>query len=253
MPDSEIKTGPQAEARESGPRALAATETSWRPGDEQERNGQLLAALESYRQGLERFPESYGLLKAAGRLAFTLRASGGCGRAALARAWGRQQRSGGAVLPGPGPGRPGPRAAPRARSGRTRRSWRRSARPRAWSWPASTRARGISPKLWPRFGERSARRPTPCAWAASRSRCCGGSGRRPRPASVLPPGSGLDPTSNLLRSEAAKLGREDPELWAHLAGDPERVLDVGRGLHEPRLLGRRRSSCSPAPIPPVPE
>src|SRR5262249_40838414 len=36
----------------------------------------------------------------------------------------------------------------------------------------------------------------------------------------------LDPTSNLLRNEAVKLGGEDPDLGLHLAGDPERVLDV---------------------------
>lgn len=35
-----------------------------------------------------------------------------------------------------------------------------------------------------------------------------------------------DPTDSLLRVEAVLLGREDPAIWAHLAADPEWVLDV---------------------------
>ena len=36
----------------------------------------------------------------------------------------------------------------------------------------------------------------------------------------------LDPTNGFLRHEAVKLGADEAGLWAHLAGDPERVLDV---------------------------
>jgi tetratricopeptide (TPR) repeat protein len=35
-----------------------------------------------------------------------------------------------------------------------------------------------------------------------------------------------DPTSSFLRHEGLLLGGSDPALWTHLAGDPERVLDV---------------------------
>src|SRR5207247_9017137 len=36
----------------------------------------------------------------------------------------------------------------------------------------------------------------------------------------------LDPTSSILRNESVKLGADDPALWSHLAGDPQRVLEV---------------------------
>lgn len=36
----------------------------------------------------------------------------------------------------------------------------------------------------------------------------------------------VDPADNLLRYEATKLGGSDDALWAHLAADPERVLDA---------------------------
>ena len=36
----------------------------------------------------------------------------------------------------------------------------------------------------------------------------------------------LDPPNSFLRYEAVKLGKEDPALWRHLAGDPEWVLEL---------------------------
>jgi tetratricopeptide (TPR) repeat protein len=35
-----------------------------------------------------------------------------------------------------------------------------------------------------------------------------------------------DPTSSFLRYEATRLGRADEALWTHLAGDPERILEI---------------------------
>jgi len=49
----------------------------------------------------------------------------------------------------------------------------------------------------------------------------------------------IDPPSSFLRHEATLLGTADEALWAHLAGDPERVPRAGRGLHGARPLGRR--------------
>jgi tetratricopeptide (TPR) repeat protein len=37
---------------------------------------------------------------------------------------------------------------------------------------------------------------------------------------------GEDPPSSFLRHEAVLLGASDPELWTHLAADPERVLEI---------------------------
>jgi tetratricopeptide (TPR) repeat protein len=36
----------------------------------------------------------------------------------------------------------------------------------------------------------------------------------------------LDPTSSMLRNEAVALGTPDPQLWRHLAGDPQRILEI---------------------------
>src|SRR4029077_19116274 len=71
-PESSIQLG-----RQSSPATPPAQERSDGAfvalGDTEERDGKLLAAWETYRQGLERFPESLGLLKAAGRLAVGLK------------------------------------------------------------------------------------------------------------------------------------------------------------------------------------
>ncbi|HSD29467.1 MAG TPA: hypothetical protein VLL75_19345, partial [Vicinamibacteria bacterium] len=55
-----------------------------------------------------------------------------------------------------------------------------------------------------------------------------------------------DPTSSALRNEAVRLGEDDPGLWRHLAGDPQRVIEVALDSMELGawddalgLLGRR--------------
>ena len=67
-PASQITTGPQP-----GELAVAAAkrnEDDWlEAGKNQELNGKLLLALATYRRGLTEYPESFGLSKAAGRLA----------------------------------------------------------------------------------------------------------------------------------------------------------------------------------------
>jgi tetratricopeptide (TPR) repeat protein len=63
----------------------------------------------------------------------------------------------------------------------------------------------------------------------------------------------LDPPSSFLRHEAILLGEADEALWAHLAGDPERVLELvvdymALGLWDDahRLLARRYPSAGRA-------
>ena len=60
-----------------------------------------------------------------------------------------------------------------------------------------------------------------------------------------------DPTCSLLRYEALRLGANDPALLAHLAGDPERILEIAAdymrfGLYEDALdvLSRQYTSGS---------
>jgi Tfp pilus assembly protein PilF len=70
--DSEIKLGPQANyvfPRESG-----RTEDDWlQAGKSEELNGDKLAAIKTYNQGLSKFPQGFELLKAAGRLLCSLK------------------------------------------------------------------------------------------------------------------------------------------------------------------------------------
>lgn len=70
-PADEIRTGPQPSHNVPDPEHR--TEDDWvQLGNEEELNGALLAALQTYRDGLARFPESMQLRKAAGRLCASL-------------------------------------------------------------------------------------------------------------------------------------------------------------------------------------
>ena len=72
VPPAEVKVGAQTPPRI--PAADARTEDDWIAiGDGQEREGKLLRACDTYTAGLGRFPESFGLNKAAGRLALALK------------------------------------------------------------------------------------------------------------------------------------------------------------------------------------
>lgn len=66
-PESEIRVGPQVNYRFPG--ESARTEDDWlQSGQTDELNGDLLAAVRTYNQALQKFPTSYELLKSAGRL-----------------------------------------------------------------------------------------------------------------------------------------------------------------------------------------
>jgi len=70
-PASEVRVGPQPRYRIPAPDER--TEDDWlQVGEEQELNGKLLLALETYQQLLKKFPTSYSGMKAAGRLSASL-------------------------------------------------------------------------------------------------------------------------------------------------------------------------------------
>src|SRR5262249_42499444 len=70
-PASEVRVGPQERYPVSAPDER--TEDEWlQVGEEQERNGKLLLALETYQQLLKKFPTSDSGMKAAGRLSASL-------------------------------------------------------------------------------------------------------------------------------------------------------------------------------------
>ncbi len=221
---SEVKVGPQ-EAYRFPPADVQSEGDVTAFGDKQEREGKLLLAYDTYQDGLGRYPVSFGLEKAAGRLAVSLkryeealahltraaeRVSNdaevhyalGCAHAALgeprkARAdWERavQDRATrpAALLQ---IGRLLAREADLAGSlARVQEALRED--------PRMLRAGNFEVILLRRLGQTKAARQRLAYWQAA------------------------DPTSATLRNEATRLGADDPALWSHLAGDPQRTLEV---------------------------
>ncbi|MCI4355310.1 MAG: tetratricopeptide repeat protein, partial [Thermoplasmata archaeon] len=194
-------------------------------GDTQERDGKLLGAWETYRGGLDRFPQSVGLMKAAGRLAVTLKrgdeavplltrslervsndpetqyylglAHAASGDDAKARiAWEGAQ----ILAPFRAPARL-ELASLDARGGDLGAAL---ARVRALLGESRdvVRAGGVEVALLRRLDRAAEAREALAHWRT------------------------VDPTGNFLRHEAVLLGADDPELWLHLAGDPDRVLGL---------------------------
>jgi Flp pilus assembly protein TadD len=194
-------------------------------GEEQERDGKLLVAYATYAEGLRRFPDSFGLLKAAGRLEVALKRTGealprleraqarvtndpevryylGLALAAQGRdAKARAEWEGAQIL---APFRPAGHlelARLDAREGDLAGALLR-VRAAVEESPDAVRAGGLEVALLRRLGRTDEARQRLAHWRA------------------------LDPLGGLLRHEGVKLGEAGPTLWTHLAGDPERVLDV---------------------------
>jgi tetratricopeptide (TPR) repeat protein len=213
-------------------------------GDDQERNGRLLEALATYEEALRRFPLSVALTRAAGRLSVILKRYADGARylnSALERVSNDYESSYylGRALSGWG-------NAPGAR-----RAWERSQaygtfRPASLLGLAAIAARdGAIDRALELVQEitsasRDAVRPGGIEVALLRT-----SGRIDSARARLREWIEVDPTSSFLRYEGTLLGTSDPALWHHLAGDPERILEVAVdylhfGLYQDALvlLGR---------------
>ena len=244
LPASEITVGPQPV--HSYPPPDARGEGDYVDlGREQEREGRRLQAFETYADGRRRFPGSYGLLKAAGRMAVDLQRGGeaipllerALERASndaevqylLGLAYAAEGREGRARAQWEGAQvSPAFRAAARlelsrldARAGRRQAALDRLGAIVAET-PESLRAGGLEAVLLRTLGRADEARARLAHWLA------------------------LDPTGALLRHEAVKLGEPGEPLWLHLAGEPERVLGLageymGLGLYADalELLERR--------------
>jgi tetratricopeptide (TPR) repeat protein len=223
-PESEIRLGPQPLAL-LPPAAQRTASDFVRLGDDEERDGKRLQALATYREGLRRFPDDVGLLKAAGRLSATLLryedaaawlgaaldrettdaevqhylalAEAGLGREDRARALWEQAQHRSAMRA----------AALLALAGLDARADRPASalahvRAALTDDPRAVRAGELEVALLRRLGRTGEARRRLAYWRK------------------------VDPTSSFLRHEMVKLGGRDAALWAHLAGDPERVLEL---------------------------
>jgi len=192
---------------------------------QQELDGQLLVAAATYREGLKKFPDSLELNRAGGRLLVGLKQYDAAvpvlTRAltrvsndrevayylALAeRALGRERSS---VVNWEIAQQYGAFAAP-SQFNLAAAAWETGAAPRAVELleqalkasPGAVRIGGMQIALLRRMGETDKARAAAARW------------RR------------IDPTNALLRYEAVRLGGADEALWAHLAADPERILEL---------------------------
>jgi tetratricopeptide (TPR) repeat protein len=222
-PRSEVRVGAQEPPRVKTPAERTEGDIV-ALGESQEREGKQLVAWATYADGLGRFPESFALAKAAGRLAVSLdRYDEGVARLLSAESRvsndAEVEYSLGVAFLGQGD----------ARSARSH-------------WERSLPSRLLRPVALTQLGRLHAR-DGDLEGALSHIQAA----LRERPGNVR---AGLfevillrrlgnldaaaerlafwqreDPTSSTLRNEAVRLGRADPELWRHLAGDPQRVIE----------------------------
>jgi len=194
-------------------------------GQQQELDGQLLVAMATYREGLKKFPESLELNRSAGRLLVGLKqfeAAVPLLTKALARVSNDREVAYylGVAERALGHGRRAEVSWESAQQYGTyvaashfnlaAIAWRAGNRDEAFdrlsraiqAAPDAVRAGALEVALLRTAGQNEKARARLASW------------RR------------MDPTNSLLRVEAVRLGAADASLWAHLAADPERVLEV---------------------------
>lgn len=194
-------------------------------GTDQEMNGRYLGALSTYQEGLARYPESLGLARAAGRLMVVLKQY----EAAvplLTRALSRvsHDREMAYYL--------GLAQQFLGRMQQARLAWESTQqygphRPAALYQLAATAARaGSHTEALALLGEAAAGGADMVRAWAMQAALLRQAGRRDDAARRLAVWRRIDPTSVALRYEAVKSGGSDEALWAHLAADPERILEL---------------------------
>ena len=238
VPDSEIRTGQQA-AHQYAPPAERTDGEFAALGEEQESQGQLLDALATYREGLRRFPLSLALNRAAGRLEVGMKqTASGADHLAYALARVSTDREAWYYA--------GLAAMARGMDAQARRALEQAQTYGAFRVPATIALAAIASRAGQRAEalgllERVAREPTrPVRPGALQVALLRSLGRNDEARTRLAGWLAQDPDNSFLRYEALRLGTDDPGLWAHLAADPERILDVATeyirfGLHTDAL------------------
>ncbi len=224
VPAAEIATGARPVHQYSAPERRSDGDFV-EIGTEQERQGQLLDALATYRDGLRHFPESLELSRAAGRLEVGVKQFAAAS-ADLARVVERVNTDRETWYYA------GLAAAAQGDDAAARRALEQAQAYGAYR-PAATIALAA---LAARSGERAEalrilQRPGAGQDAVARAGALQVAllqslGRTEEARDRLADLRRWDPTSSLLRYEATRLGATDSALWEHLAADPERILDI---------------------------
>jgi tetratricopeptide (TPR) repeat protein len=224
LPASEIQVGPQP-GHELPPPDRRTDGDVLEAGADLELNGKRLVAWDNYAEGRRRFPESLGLLKAAGRLAVDL-ARYDEAAALLEKAVGRDTTD------------PevryylGLAHAARGEERKARGEWEAALHFRAFRAPAllalaQADARGGDlTRALGRLAEATEGAGKAVRAGALQVALLRRAGRTAEAGRRLREWRAIDPTSSWLRYEAVRLGSPDPALWAHLGADPDRVLDL---------------------------
>jgi tetratricopeptide (TPR) repeat protein len=223
-PASKIKLGPQP-AYEYPPAEKRTEEDFLRLGTDQELDGRLLVAWDTYQDGRKRFPGSFALQKAAGRLAVGLKryddALSLLGRAEE-RVTNDAELQHYLALAHLNLGDEG-----KARAEWEKAQHFRAFRPAALLELARLDARaGDHAKALAAVRDVLAVSPSATSVGAVEVALLRRGGRAAEARERLRHWRLLDPASSALRYEAHRLGAPDPGLWTHLAGDAQRVLNV---------------------------
>jgi tetratricopeptide (TPR) repeat protein len=224
LPAAEIRVGPQP-AREMPPPDRRSEGDLLETAADQELNGRRLAAWATYEGGRQRFPESLGLLKAAGRLAVDLQRYPEAAEL-LEKAHARQTTDPetayylGLAHAALGDER-------KARAGWEAAHHFRAFRAAALLKVAQADARaGDAARALARLREAGRTSPDAVRAGALEVALLRRTGRAVEARKILREWRAVDPASSRLRYEAVRLGAADPALWSHLGADPDRVLDL---------------------------
>jgi tetratricopeptide (TPR) repeat protein len=224
VPAAEVKVGPVP--RTATPAADQRTDGDFvEVGQDQELNGKRLLAYETYREGRKRFPDSFPLLRAAGRLAVDLERYDEAADL-LQQAAARATTDAGVRY------HLGLARAALGDDAHARTEWE-AARPfRAFAAAATLKLAQLEAREgpWPlalqRVREALASDPQTVRLGALEVALLRRAGRTPEARLQLAHWRALDPTSSLLRYEAVRLGTADGALFEHLGADPQRVLNI---------------------------